>query len=181
MGSGPSRLYTRTGDKGTTALATGGRIEKSSRRIEVLGSIDELNSLIGVLEANGVPEDISRCLLDIQHRLLDIGSELAMPGSVIIDPGCVEQLEALIDGYNSTLPALREFILPGGSSSAALCHLARSVCRRMERTLVLLGRNEDINLQTRCYINRLSDLLFVIARYLNREQGGRDILWDNKR
>ena len=176
-----TKIYTQTGDDGSTGLANGERIDKSSIRIEVMGNVDELNSLIGVLETTGVPDDVSGYLLNIQHRLFDIGGEMAIPGNAAIDPVCVDRLEELIDAYNEDLPALKEFILPGGSMAASICHLARSVCRRTERSLVAMSRDEYINPETLRYINRLSDLLFVMARSLNQEKGGREIFWDSER
>lgn len=176
-----SKIYTRTGDDGSTGLADGKRVDKSSLRIEVIGELDELNSLLGVLEASGIPKDISGYLRNIQHRLFDIGGEIAMPGNAVISPNSVERLEELIDTYNEDLPALKEFILPGGSMPASLCHLARSVCRRCERSLVTLGQSEYLNPETLRYINRLSDMLFVLARSLNHLKGGKEVLWDSER
>ena len=181
MGNRLSSIYTKTGDDGTTGLANGERIDKSSLRIKVMGDIDELNSLIGVLEAVGLPDDISGYLLNIQHRLFDIGGEMAVPGNAVINPDCVKRLEELIDTYNKDLPALKEFILPGGSMAGSICHLARSVCRRAERHLVEMSRAEYINPETLQYINRLSDLLFVLARTLNQEKGGKEVFWDSER
>jgi len=174
-------IYTKTGDDGTTALANGERIDKSSIRVEVMGNIDELNSLIGVLAASGIQDDISGYLLNIQHRLFDIGGEIAIPGNAINAPTSVERLEELIETYNNDLPALKEFVLPGGSLSASICHLARSVCRRSERSLVELSHSEYINPESLKYINRLSDLLFVFARTLNQEKDAKEILWDSER
>ncbi len=176
-----SKIVTRTGDDGTTGLANGDRVEKSSIRVETMGNIDELNSLIGVIEASGIANDVSGYLLNIQHRLFDIGGEIATPGNAVIAPDSVERLEELIDSYNENLPALKEFILPGGSLSASVCHLARSVCRRCERNLVELSHSEYINPETLRYINRLSDLLFVLARTLNQGKDGKEIFWDSER
>ncbi len=181
MGNRLSKIYTRTGDDGATGLANGDRVDKSSIRIDAIGNIDELNSLIGVIKATDLPNDISGYLLNIQHRLFDIGGEIAAPGNAVIDPSSVDRLEELIDSYNEELPQLKEFILPGGSLSASISHLARSVCRRCERSLVELGRTEYLNPETLRYINRLSDLLFVLARTLNQGKGGKEILWDSKR
>jgi cob(I)alamin adenosyltransferase len=181
MGNRLSKIYTRTGDDGTTGLANGDRIDKSSVRIEVIGDIDELNSLIGVIEASDIPSDISGYLLNIQHRLFDIGGEVATLGNAVTSPNCVERLEELIESYNEDLPALKEFVLPGGSLSASICHLARSVCRRCERSLVELSHTEYMNPESLRYINRLSDLLFVLARTLNQGKGGKEILWDSER
>ena len=181
MGNRLSSIYTKTGDDGSTGLAKGERVDKSSIRVEVMGNIDELNSFIGVIQTSGIPSDISGYLLNIQHRLFDIGGEIATPGSATNAPESVERLEELIDAYNEDLPALKEFILPGGSLSASLCHLARSVCRRCERSLVELSHSEYINPESLSYINRLSDLLFVFARTLNQEEGGREIFWNSER
>lgn len=176
-----TRIYTRAGDEGATGLAGGERVDKSAIRVRVMGEIDELNSLLGVLLAGGVADDVAGYLLNIQHRLFDIGAEMAMPGNAVLDPVCVERLEQLIDIYNEGLPALKEFILPGGSMPASICHLARSVCRRAERSMVKLGHSEYLNPETLRYINRLSDLLFVLARHLNQGKGGGEILWDSER
>ncbi len=181
MGNRLSSIYTKTGDDGTTGLANGERVDKSSIRVETMGNLDELNSLIGVIEASDIPDDISGYLLNIQHRLFDIGGEVATPGNATNSPTSVERLEELIETYNSDLPALKEFVLPGGSLSASICHLARSVCRRSERSLVELSHTEYINPESLKYINRLSDLLFVFARTLNQEKGGKEILWDSER
>ncbi len=176
-----TKIYTCTGDDGTTGLANGLRVDKSSIRVAVMGDIDELNSLIGVVEASDIPDDISGYLLNIQHRLFDMGGEMAIPGKATLSPTCVERIEELIDTYNEDLPSLKEFILPGGSMSASLCHLARSVCRRVERGLVAMSRAEYVNPETIRYINRLSDLLFVLARTLNQGKGGKEIFWDSER
>lgn len=181
MGNRLSSIYTKTGDDGTTGLGNGDRVDKSSLRVEVMGNIDELNSLIGVIEASGIPNDISGYLLNIQHRLFDIGGEVATPGNATNAPVSVERLEELIDAYNEDLPALKEFILPGGSLAASICHLARSVCRRCERSLVELSHTEYINPESLSYINRLSDLLFVLARALNQGKGGKEVFWDSER
>lgn len=181
MGNRLSSIYTKTGDDGTTGLANGDRVDKSSIRVEVLGNIDELNSVLGVITANDIPSDISGYLLNIQHRLFDIGGEIATPGNAMVTSDSVERLEELIESYNEDLPALKEFILPGGSLSASVCHLARSVCRRCERSLVELSHTEYINPESLRYINRLSDLLFVLARALNQGKNGKEIFWDSER
>ncbi len=176
-----TKITTTTGDDGKTSLADGERIDKSELRVHAIGEVDELNSLLGVLEASGITDDISGYILNIQHRLFDIGGELAIPGNAAISPESIERLEQLIESYNEDLPALREFILPGGSLPASLCHMARTVCRRVERTLVALGHDEYLNPETLRYINRLSDFLFVMARYLNQQKGGKEIFWDSER
>jgi cob(I)alamin adenosyltransferase len=181
MGNRLSSIYTKTGDDGTTGLANGNRVDKSNIRVEIMGNVDELNSLLGVIVASDIANDISGCLLNIQHLLFDIGGEIATPGNAVIAPSSVERLEELIESYNEELPALKEFILPGGSFSASVCHLARSVCRRCERSLVKLSHSEALNPETLRYINRLSDLLFVLARTLNQGKGDKEIFWDSER
>lgn len=177
MGNRLTKIYTRTGDKGTTGLADGSRVPKDHRRIEVLGCLDELNSLIGLVMVQAEP-DTPPELAQIQNRLFDLGAELAIPGAERIMAEDVAMLEAALDGYNANLPPLREFILPGGGSAATFCHLARALCRRTERRLVTLTRDEEeINPQTLQYINRLSDLLFVLARVLARRNGGDEVFW----
>lgn len=181
MGNRLTTITTRTGDDGTTGLGDGTRIDKSSVRITVIGNIDELNCLLGVLIASDVTDDIAGYLLNIQHRLFDIGGELATPGNSVIDPEYIERLEELIVTYNEDLPPLKEFILPGGGMPGAICHFARSVCRRAERNLVNMARTEYLNPHTLSYINRLSDLLFIFARTLTRKKGGKEVLWDKER
>lgn len=176
-----TRVYTRTGDDGTTGLGDGKRVDKDSLRIEVIGGIDELNSMLGVLTAANTANDIAGYLLNIQHRLFDVGAEISLPGQALTQPAHVIRLEELIDTYNAELQPLEEFILPGGSMPASLCHLARSVCRRLERELVRFGRTEYLNPHTLSYINRLGDLLFVFARTLNRQKGGKEIYWSKER
>lgn len=180
MGNRLTKIYTRTGDKGTTGLADGSRVPKDHRRIEVLGCLDELNSLIGLVMAQVEPEAPPE-LAHIQNRLFDLGAELAIPGAERIMAEDVALLEAALDGYNADLPPLREFILPGGGSAATFCHLARALCRRTERRLVTLAREEELNPQTLQYINRLSDLLFVLARVLARRNGGGEVFWQPKK
>jgi cob(I)alamin adenosyltransferase len=170
-----TKIYTRTGDNGTTGLGDGSRTPKDSPRIEAIGEIDELNSCIGVLLAEDLPERIRICLIDIQHDLFDLGGELCMPGHLSITQSQVERLENTLDAFNADLPPLKEFILPGGSRTASLAHLARTVCRRAERSMVKLANSEKVSMVSRNYVNRLSDLLFVVGRALNRERG--DVLW----
>ena len=183
MGYRLSKIYTRTGDSGTTGLGDGSRVEKDSPRIEAIGCVDELNSLIGVLIAQNVPENIAKILTKIQHRLFDIGGELAMPGYQAIDDASVEYLEQQLDMLNSDLPPLKEFILPGGNLQAANCHHARAVCRRAERrTSHLAGMDSDtVNPALLKYLNRLSDLLFVMARVLARANGGQEVYWSKEK
>jgi cob(I)alamin adenosyltransferase len=174
-----TRIYTRRGDDGTTGLADGGRLSKDSRRIEALGCLDELNSLIGVVIAHaGSSAPVE--LVEVQHQLFEVGAELAAPGAKRLQAGDVGSLEQALDHHNGRLPPLREFILPGGDLATAHCHLARSVCRRAERRLVELGRSEALNPETLRYINRLSDLLFVLARVLARRDDGREVYWQPK-
>lgn len=175
MGHRLTKIYTRTGDNGTTGLGDGSRIAKDSLRIAAIGEIDELNSCIGVLLAENLPSGVSACLTDIQHDLFDLGGELCMPDHVSITQSQVERLENTLDVFNADLPPLKEFILPGGSRAASLAHLARTVCRRAERSLVQLANSEKVSTVSRNYVNRLSDLLFVVGRALNRERG--DVLW----
>jgi len=172
-----SRIYTRTGDGGETGLGDGCRIAKDHARIEALGCVDELNSHIGLLLTEALPGDIEPCLMQIQNDLFDLGGELSIPGYVMIDDARVDRLETALDRYNEPLPPLKEFILPGGSRPAALAHVARTVCRRAERSLVRLRRDAPIQDVSLRYLNRLSDLLFVLARCLNRAAGGSDVLW----
>lgn len=177
MGNRLSKIYTRTGDKGTTGLGDGSRVDKDNLRVETFGTVDELNSLIGLLLCADMQADIRDSLTRTQHELFDLGGELCMPGYKLIPESCVEQLEADLDSFNEELPPLKDFILPGGSESAARCHHARAVCRRAERLLVSLSKVEDISEITLRYLNRLSDLLFVLARVLARADGGKEVLW----
>ncbi|PAU89589.1 ATP:cob(I)alamin adenosyltransferase [Pseudomonas sp. WN033] len=183
MGYRLSKVYTRTGDKGDTGLADGQRIGKDHPRIEAMGSVDELNSQLGVLlaELAGQGLDQFTALLGpIQHRLFDLGGELAIPGHHIIDAGDVSALEQLIDDYNAELEPLKNFILPGGSRCVAQAHLARSQCRRAERRYLSLARQDDVNPQAPIYLNRLSDLLFVVARCIAKAEGTPEVLWAPK-
>lgn len=178
MGNRLTRIYTRTGDDGSTGLGSGDRVAKDSARVEAYGTVDELNSTIAVLMATaGVPADISDCLRHIQHQLFDLGGELSVPGHQAIDDDMVTALENLLDHYNENLPPLKDFVLPGGNPAAASCHLARTVCRRAERRAWSLARVEAVNPASLRYLNRLSDLLFVLARVLARQHGGSEVLW----
>jgi cob(I)alamin adenosyltransferase len=177
MGNRLSKIYTRTGDKGTTGLGDGSRVDKDSLRVETFGTVDELNSLVGLVLTSDIDATIRDCLTRTQHELFDLGGELCMPGYTLIPEKCVEQLETDLDQFNEDLPPLKDFILPGGSESAARCHLARTVCRRAERLMVSLAKIEDINEISLRYLNRLSDLLFVLARVLARANGGSEVLW----
>ena len=177
MGYRLSKIYTRTGDNGTTGLGDGSRVKKISRRIESIGTVDELNSVIGLLLTQDLPEDIRSTLTDVQHDLFDLGGELSIPGRAAITEGQVRRLEKALDELNADLPPLKEFILPGGTGPAAICHLARAVCRRTEREVIRLSEAEEISAGAKKYLNRLSDLLFVVARALNRHAGQGDVLW----
>jgi len=181
MGNRLSKIYTRTGDDGSTGLGDGSRIPKNHPRAEAMGEVDELNCQMGMLIAQ-LPEDdpLQPLLTRIQHDLFDIGGELAVPGFEMVKPERVADLEATLDQYNDDLPALKNFILPGGSVAAAQAHLARAMCRRAERRLVTLHQQEPINETPRLYINRLSDLLFVLARVLSRRNGGSEVLWQQQ-
>lgn len=175
-----SKIYTRTGDDGTTGLGDGSRINKDSLRVEAMGDVDELNSIIGIMLTEKLPDNLVGPLTQIQHDLFNVGGEICIPGYVILQQARIQDLEDLIDALNEHLTPLKEFILPGGSKAAANCHLARTVCRRAERKLVELHRNEkvtDISLQ---YLNRLSDLLFVMCRSINKQAGRPDVMWENK-
>ncbi len=182
MGNRLSKIVTRTGDDGSTGLADGSRVSKESARIEACGTVDELNSSIGVLLAqSGLPEPMAAQLLDIQHDLFDLGGELAIPGSTVILSPKVEALEALVEEWNAELPSLREFVLPGGGAAAAHCHMARSICRRAERRCWALSRSEPVGPQALRYLNRLSDLLFVLSRVLARRANGSEVMWRRDR
>ena len=172
-----TKIYTRTGDDGTTGLADGSRVPKNAARIDAMGDVDELNSAIGVLLAEDLPEALRSTMIDVQHDLLDMGGELCLPGHTLLNGRNVAKLEEALDALNASLPALRDFVLPGGSRAAAAAHLARTVCRRAERTLVTLSCRESVPPLLLQYLNRLSDLLFVSARALNRHAGGDDVLW----
>jgi cob(I)alamin adenosyltransferase len=181
MGNRLSKIYTRTGDQGSTGLGDGRRVDKDDARIEAIGGVDELNSALGLLLTENLPSAVRDCLAPVQHTLFDLGGELSMPGHTLLTPAYVEQLEQALDGFNADLPPLKEFILPGGSAAAATCHLARAICRRAERRTVTLARSEAVNTAVLIYLNRLSDLLFVIARILARADGGSEVLWQSKR
>jgi cob(I)alamin adenosyltransferase len=187
MGNRLSRIYTRTGDDGTTGLGDGTRVPKDHVRVEAYGTVDELNSAIGVLLAvPGVPEAIARCLTEIQHDLFDLGGELCIPGHRIITAEHVTRLEQLLDGFNENLPPLKDFILPGGGPAAAACHLARTIARRAERRVWTLTKAEasapvPVSPEAVKYLNRLSDLLFVLARVLARHERGAEVLWRHDR
>jgi cob(I)alamin adenosyltransferase len=179
LGNRLSKIYTRTGDKGTTSLGDGTRVAKDGLRIAAIGDVDELNSMIGILQTESMEANIHAVLEDIQHDLFDIGGELCMPGHAMIKPERVTALETQLDAWNDTLEPLKEFILPGGGSAAAYCHLARTICRRTERQMNSLNSHEKITEISLQYINRLSDLLFVLCRILNKNAGVPDVHWNN--
>jgi len=181
MGHRLSKIVTRTGDSGTTGLADGSRVAKDSARIEAIGAVDELNSVIGLVLTDPLPEAIRALLIDVQHDLFDLGGELSIPGHTALTAAHIERLENAVEDYNADLPPLKEFILPGGTRAAALAHIARTVCRRAERALVTLAAGETVSQASRTYLNRLSDLLFVLARALNRAAGSADVLWQKGR
>ncbi|MCL4791667.1 MAG: cob(I)yrinic acid a,c-diamide adenosyltransferase [Gammaproteobacteria bacterium] len=178
MGNRLTKIYTRTGDDGTTGLASGERVRKDCARVEAYGTVDELNCCIGlVLASPDLPASLSDSLQAIQHRLFDLGGELATPGRQVILAADTTDLEILLDTLNADLPPLKDFILPGGTPAAANCHLARAVCRRAERRLLSLQQAEAINVEALRYLNRLSDLLFVMSRVLCRTSGGTEVIW----
>jgi cob(I)alamin adenosyltransferase len=181
MGNRLSKIVTRTGDDGTTGLGDGSRVAKDSPRIDAIGAVDELNSSLGVLLAESVPEDVAALLTDIQHDLFDLGGELSVPGYSAVSEAHVARLEDAVSRYNADLAPLKEFILPGGIRAAALAHISRTVCRRAERAVVTLASHEAVNEPARRYLNRLSDLMFVLARVLNRRMNRGDVLWQKRR
>lgn len=181
MGKRLTKIVTRTGDDGTTGLGDGSRTGKDSLRIGAIGDVDELNSQLGLLLTEDLPEAVRGALLQVQHDLFDLGGELSIPGYPLLKESHVIRLDEWLAHYNADLPRLAEFILPGGSRGAAQAHVCRAVCRRAERSLVALGAAEALNDAPRHYLNRLSDLLFVLARVLNRSAGGSDVLWQRAR
>ena len=181
MGHRLSKITTRTGDAGETGLGDGSRVPKDHARVAALGDIDELNSALGLVLAEGLPKEIRAALGEVQNDLLDLGGELSIPGHALLKPERVGFLDQHLASWNGDLPPLKEFILPGGSRAAAAAHLARTVCRRAERSVVALGRKEAVSQPARQYLNRLSDLLFVAARVLNRAAGVRDVQWRHQR
>lgn len=182
MGKRLSKIYTRTGDDGTTGLGDGSRVAKNSLRVDAYGTVDEANSAIGVvLACDSVPQGIRSTLTDVQHDLFELGGELCIPGHCAVKDEFIERLERELDALNAHLPALKEFVLPGGGQAAAACHLARTVVRRAERVTITLANSEDVRPEAVRYLNRLSDLLFVVARVLARADTGQEILWDRER
>ncbi len=180
MGHRLSKIYTRTGDDGSTGLADGSRVPKDSARVEAMGAVDELNSLVGAILVHDVRADIDELLTDVQHALFDIGGELAIPGAITVNDDYVTRLENALDALNADLPMLKEFILPGGGPAAVATHIARAACRRAERRLLTVSRSEPVNPASQRYLNRLSDLLFVLARVLAVGDRG-EVFWDAAR
>jgi cob(I)alamin adenosyltransferase len=181
MGHRLSKITTRTGDAGETGLGDGSRVSKDNPRVQALGDLDELNSVLGMVLAEDVPSELRDALLQVQHDLFDLGGELSIPGHVLLKPSRVEALEAATETWNAKLAPLKEFILPGGTRAAAAAHLARTVCRRAERSVVALGRKDKVGDPARRYLNRLSDLLFVAGRMLNRHAGQNDVQWRHEK
>ena len=181
MGNRLSKIYTRTGDDGTTGLGDGRRVDKDSARVEAYGTVDEANSAIGLVLAAPVPENVRVLLTAVQHQLFDLGGELCIPGHAAIFDADIDRLEQRLDEFNAALPALKDFILPGGGEAAARCHVARTVVRRAEREAVALSRLEAVRPEAVRYLNRLSDLLFVLARVLARDSGHGEVVWNHER
>jgi cob(I)alamin adenosyltransferase len=182
MGKRLSKIYTRTGDDGTTGLGDGSRVAKDSLRVDAFGTVDEANSAIGVvLAADTVPQGVRELLTEVQHDLFELGGELCIPGHSAITDDFIKRLETELDALNANLPALQEFILPGGGQAAAACHLARTIVRRAERITTTLASAESVRPEVLKYLNRLSDLLFVVARVLARAESGQEVLWNRER
>jgi len=181
MGNRLSKIYTRTGDDGTTGLGDGTRVAKDSARVAAYGTVDELNSALGIVLAVELPERVREVLTQVQHDLFDLGGELCIPGMAMVHAADIERLEQTLDAFNEELPPLKDFILPGGGIAAAHCHLARTICRRAEREVVTLARLEAVRVEATHYLNRLSDLLFVLARVLARASGHGEVLWQHER
>lgn len=181
MGNRLTQIATRTGDGGTTGLGNNQRVSKNSLRVHAMGDVDELNSHIGLLLCEPMPDDVRDVLVEIQHQLFNLGGELSIPGYELLKPDAVLALDEALAHYNARLPRLQEFILPAGTRAAALAHVCRTVARRAERSVVALGNEEAIHDAPRQYLNRLSDLLFVLARVLNRMDGGDDVYWKSER
>ncbi len=181
MGNRLSQIATRTGDNGTTGLGDNTRVSKDSLRVHAMGDVDELNSNIGVLLCEALPEGVRELLVEVQHQLFNLGGELSIPGFELLKPEAVAALDAALEEHNAALPRLAEFILPAGSRAASLAHVCRTVARRAERAVVALDQAETLNESPRQYLNRLSDLLFVLSRVLNRMNGGDDVYWKSER
>lgn len=181
MGNRLSQIATRTGDNGTTGLGDNKRVSKNSLRVHAMGEVDELNSHIGVLLCEEMSADVRAVLVEIQHQLFNLGGELSIPGFELLKMDAVLALDEALAQYNEQLPRLQEFILPAGTRGAAQAHVCRTVARRAERAVVALGNEEAIKEAPRQYLNRLSDLMFVLARVLNRMNGGDDVYWKSER
>lgn len=180
MGNRLSKIYTRTGDQGTTGLGDGSRVDKDSLRVDAMGDVDELNATIGLLLTETLPENLVPTLIRVQHDLFNMGAEICIPNYTVLKQNSVDDLEGCIDSLNASLTSLKEFILPGGTKAAAVCHLARTVCRRAERKLIALHKKENVTEISLKYLNRLSDLLFVMCRIINKDAGIDDVLWKNE-
>ncbi|MEO8012750.1 cob(I)yrinic acid a,c-diamide adenosyltransferase [Polaromonas sp.] len=181
MGQRLTQIATRTGDNGTTGLGDNTRVSKDSRRVHAMGDVDELNSNIGVLLCEDMPADVRDVLVEVQHQLFNLGGELSIPGFELLKPDALLELDEALETYNAQLPRLAEFILPAGSRAASLAHVCRTVARRAERAVVALGQQDALKDTPRQYLNRLSDLLFVLSRVLNRMNGGDDVYWKSER
>lgn len=183
MGHRLSAIATRTGDAGSTGLGDGSRVSKSDPRVSAMGEVDELNCAVGLLLAFGMPAavKVEQQLMDVQQDLLDLGGELSIPGYTLLKQGRVEALDTLLAALNDLLPHLREFVRPGGSIPAAQTHMCRTICRRAERSLILLAEVQAVSHTARQYLNRLSDLMFVLARVLNQHAGQEESMWDRGR
>ena len=181
MGNRLSKIYTRTGDDGSTGLGDGARVSKDSARVCAYGTVDEANCAIGLVLATELPEDIRAVLVSVQHQLFDLGGELCIPGHAAIFDADIDRLEQQLDHFNADLPSLKDFILPGGGLPAAHAHLARTITRRAEREVVTLSRHDAVRPEAVRYLNRLSDLLFVLARVLARASGHGETLWNHER
>jgi cob(I)alamin adenosyltransferase len=181
MGNRLSKIYTRTGDDGSTGLGDGARVSKDSARVCAYGTVDEANSAIGVVLACAIPDDVRDVLISVQHQMFDLGGELCIPGHSAIFDADIDRLEKHLDHFNADLPPLKDFILPGGGPAAAHCHLARTIARRAEREVVTLSHHDSVRPEAVRFLNRLSDLLFVLARVLSRASGHGEMLWNHER
>ena len=181
MGNRLSKIYTRTGDDGSTGLGDGSRVSKDSARVTAYGTVDEANSAIGLVLAAELPPEVREVLVSVQHHMFDLGGELCIPGHAAVFDADIEGLEKTLDAFNADLPPLKDFILPGGGLAAAHCHLARTICRRAEREVVTLSHHDAVRPEAIRYLNRLSDLLFVLARVLARSSGHGEVLWNHER
>jgi cob(I)alamin adenosyltransferase len=181
MGNRLTQIATRTGDEGTTGLGNNQRVSKNSLRVHAMGDVDELNSHIGLLLCEAMPDDVRTLLVEVQHQLFNLGGELSIPGFELLKAEAVAVLDQALEKYNAQLPKLEEFILPAGNRAASQAHICRTVARRAERATVALGNEEALNDAPRQYLNRLSDLMFVLSRVLNRMDGGTDVYWQSER